>query len=459
MSSGNSGSSGKDPMGIKQSKARLSATFRTARLVAVVFGSIVFVLAVILTLISVLIFKANALMAFAGSFTVLCVTLFAFVPTKILWKMNYAMCLQEQGLWAESDELVFADIAQPLALILSGRTPDGDLQELEPKLSQVLITYIRTGEVRSAIKIAEFLHRNAEGNPYHFNTLSALYCESGRYDEGISIARNSLALLQTEGRTASPAAISACIGLAAAYVGLRDVREAHRYLTQLKDYIDASNLESSGGKNADRTDQLVRMEVGKHELDLAFYNYYLGRLKYIEGSPESEAHVNIALEVMKDDSNQRLLSLFYPELNITLADIYVARAGEDNLQRMDNLQKALAYCEIAMQFYKERTRYMGPDYQRCVSMQSWLHMKLGTAYDAGSIEKALETLRGQVEEKSPYVSNCQVLLAECLMHKGEHSKARGHLEGALATRKALYKEGDALIAEVEGMLANCPVAV
>lgn len=453
MSKGKSGSSGKDPMGIKQSKARLSATFRTARLVAVVFGSIVFVLAVILTLISALIFKANTLMAFAGSFTVLCVTLFAFVPTKTLWKMNYAMCLQEQGLWDQSDELVFADIAQPLALILSGRTPEGDLQDLEPKLSQVLITYIRTGEVRSAIKIAEFLHRSAEGNPYHFNTLSALYCESGRYDEGISIARNSLALLQTEGRTSSPAAISACIGLAAAYVGLRDVREANRYLTQLKDYVDASNLESSGGKNADRTDLLVRMEVGKHELDMAFYSYYLGRVKYIEGSPESEAHVNKALEVMKDESNQRLLSLFYPELKITLADIYIARGGQDNLQ------KALAYCEIAMQYYKERTRYMGPDYQRCVSMQAWLHMRLGTAYDIAAIDKALEVLRGQVEEKSPYVSDCQVILAQCLMQKGEHSKAREHLEGALATRKALYKDGDALIAEADGMLANCPVAV
>lgn len=437
---------------VKQSKARLGATFRTARLVAVVFGSIVFVLAVILTLISVLVFKANTLMAFAGSFTVLCVTLFAFVPTKVLWKMNYAMCLQEQGLWEQSDELVFADIAQPLALILSGRTPEGDLQGLEPKLSQVLITYIRTGDVRSAIKIAEFLHRHGEGNPYHFNTLSALYCESGRYDEGISIARNSLALLQTEGRTTSPAAISACIGLSAAYVGLRDVREANRYLAQLKEYVDASNLESSG-KNSDRTDQLVRMEVGKHELDMAFYNYYLGRAKYIEGQEDAESYVNRALEVMKEESNQRLLSLFYPELNITLADIFVARGGEDNLH------KALAACEVARQYYGERTRYHGPDYQRCVSMDCWLRMRLGTAYDAGVIEKALEELRGQVEEQSPYVSNCQVQLADCLMQKGEHGKAREHLEGALATRKALYKEGDALTLEVEEKLSACPLAV
>ncbi|MBX9696080.1 MAG: hypothetical protein K2Z81_27075 [Cyanobacteria bacterium] len=426
-------------------KAKVDAAVGTAKLLAIIFGTIGIIVAIVFTLILSLIFGLNPPIAFLGSF-VGCVIICLFVlPVKVLWRSKLAQICQGEGLWEEADQLVLADAGSSLDDILQGRVPREDNPNLPLALSQAQLIFIRKGETRKSLIISEYLSRNAptDDGSYHSNTLSAIYVEVGRYQPGLAMLNDNLHSLETSGRKNSPAYTSALLSKAHAYVSLHRVDEAQKVLQELLESIEALNKEEI----QDLGDRLVKSEVNRYEIDMAFYYNYLGKLKVVRNESDGEQVLRKSLEIMSNEHHQKLISLLYAEILLSLADLKVEQG--DYKQGEELAGATLAY-------YENKTRYKGPDYHRARATRAYARLKQGYTDISGDMNACLDKLESDYEPVHPHIATVLTWIAESLISTNDYGPARSALERALSIRKELFSATDPEITEIEELLATQP---
>lgn len=422
------------------------ATFRAARLILLVHGSLGLIAAAVLTLISVGLFHASPLFAFCGSFVACTILLFALVPVKPIWQSYYTMVCQERGLFQEADRLAFSGVRQVLDEILSGRSPrDVDI-DMRLQLSQVQLIFIRNGETLKATKVAEFLSQVKDGSndPYIDTSLASLYVEVGRYDEGFQILRRSLSGLDSDGRGSSPAAVITLISLVSGIVALHKVEEAENNLRRLKSILDGDS-EDKGGL----TDLIIRIDAARSDIDLAFYWYYLGRLLLVKGDSAALSTMEKARALMQKPENSRILTLFLPEIELAMAEAAL---------RSDDLSGASNLAQSSLKLYETTTRYRGPDYHRARIVLARAALLKGGESNLEVMEDALHHIASQYEPVHPVLAGCLVYLAESQISKNDLQAARLNLQKARDMCSKLFAENDRMTLEVERLLATVPGA-
>src|SRR5579885_3124036 len=237
-------------------RAKLKATYRTARFLLKMFGAITLLLALVMTWVLSSLFHLNIPMAFLGSIVACIVLGMVVLPVKVVWRSNLSQICQVEGPWELADELTFSEIGTALDDILSGRRPREEKPNLALALTNVKLLFIRKGEPQKALKIAEYLVENSEPGTsnyiYQKNTLACLNVEMGMYQHGMALLRAHLAHLESEERAGSPAYNSVMLGMLEAYIQQRRVDEAEMWLAKLKESIDTMH----GNTCKNHTDEL-----------------------------------------------------------------------------------------------------------------------------------------------------------------------------------------------------------
>lgn len=422
---------------LKIMNAKVTATFRTIKLISLIHGTLGLVGAGILTLIFCFLFHLDPIMAFAGSFVGCVIVCMVVLPIKPIWLSKFTTVCQERKLYDLADKLVFEGIEGSVQEILAGRRPKEESADLRLKLSQLQLLYIRKGEIRTAMKIAEYLVSTSD-SPYHDNTIATIYIEVGRFDDGIRILRQSQISLSMDGRANSPAAVTTYLGLISAELTLRKLDDAAASLKKLKEVLDGDQ------ECKQSTDRIVRSEVAKEEIDKAFYLYLLGKLQTLTGDERAAQNLEEALQIMAKESNKRIVQLLYPEIVLSLAKLSLCRG---------NFEKARSFGEQSVQLFETDTRYRGIDYHKARAIVAYAKFRQGAGSACDQLKDALKGMSAQLESNHPELATHMFWLAESQIKDNDIQSAIVNLQRAYEIRNALFGSEDQLTIEAKNMLA------
>ncbi len=423
--------------GVKVFNAKVTATYRTIRLLMMIHGTLGLVGAGVLTLIFCFLFHLDPIMAFAGSFVGCVIVCLVLLPIKPIWLSKFTSVCQERKLYDLADKLAYEGIEGSVQEILAGRKPREETPELRLKLSQLQLLYIRKGDLRTAMKIAEYMVSTAD-SPYHDNTIATMYVEVGRFEDGIRILRGSQVGLNMEGRANSPAAFTTYLGIISAELAMRKFADAEANLKKLKELLDGDQ------DCTQSTDRLVRIEVAKAEIDSAFYHYLLGRLQTLTGDESARSNLEKALKIMDKDSNKRAVQLLYPEIKLSLAKLALTRG---------DYEKARLEGEQAFQLYETETRYRGVDYHKARAIIAYAKFRQGLGSATDQLKDALKGMSAQLEDNHPELATHMFWLAENQIKENDIQSASVNLQRAYEIRNALFGPEDQLTIEARNMLA------
>ncbi|MBX9671384.1 MAG: tetratricopeptide repeat protein [Candidatus Obscuribacterales bacterium] len=422
---------------LKVWNAKVTATYRTIRLLAMIHGTVGLIGAGVLTLILCFLFHLDPLMAFAGSFVGCVIVCLSLIPIKPIWLSKFTCVCQERKLYELADKLAYEGIEGSVQEILAGRKPREETPELRLKLSQLQLLYIRKGELRTAMKIAEYMVSTAD-SPYHDNTIATMYVEVGRFEDGIRILRSSQVGLNMEGRGNSPVAVTTYLGLISAELSLRRFSAAEGSLQKLKEVLDGDQ------ECQQSTDRLVRIEVAKREIDTAFYLYLLGKLQTLTGDESAESNLTAALKIMEKESNRRAVQLLPPEIKLSLAELALAKG---------QFEKAKTEAEQALRVYETESRYRGIDYHKSRAIVAYSKFRQGLESATDQLKDALKGMSTQLEDNHPDLATHMFRLAESQIKESDIPSAIANLQRAYEIRNALFGANDQLTLEAKNMLA------
>jgi tetratricopeptide (TPR) repeat protein len=353
-----------------------------------------------------------------------------------MWFSQLCMVAQEEGCWEFADHLV-ENKAQPyLGQCMSGEYPTKPISlEADMALSQVQLLMIRKGEDRNALKLARYLYESNKENLEQTQVYGALLTCTGRFQEGITLIQQLVGKMEKNGRADSPVLNNSLTTLAKAMIDLHRFEEAQEYLTVLQNRVHKTTK-----KELSTADEVMRLQLCADELDLMFYYFYFGVYLIETGSAEADVLINSAKDLMSKPELQKKLNLMYPEILTALAKIDLLRGND---------QEAHNHAAAAMEHYKERTRYSGPEFQKTKAMLAFVSCRLGRMDAVSDLEDALNALRAELEPNHPSIADCLTMLGQVYLLTERQDDARASLEAARKIYKALFPEKDPQIEKVD----------
>jgi hypothetical protein len=442
---------GKPLSDINLLKLKIQALGMTAQLSVLTMWKLWLITATVTTVVLAGLFHLNAPVAFLGSFVGSIILCLVPVPLKTIWRSNLAMLLQQHGQWELADDMGFGDISAHLQDILEGRTPKVPPSELEIGLAQAQLTFIRRGEQRKALKVAQYLYNNQSGDSndiYDASTLGSILIGVGRYQEGIALLKANCKSLDSEDRVYSPSKVTNLLTLIHTSLELRKFDDAQDYISELKETIDCSPSQQS----TDQVDQLVRTLAVKSDIDRAFYFMYLGRFIQETGSVgDAELALQAARDIMTNEDLQKQISLLYPEILLALGYLELSRQDCPQAER---------WASEALDYYNSQTRFKGSEYHNARALLVYAQWKQGRGERAISeLEDVRQQLQSELEENHPFIAACLVQLGDCYIAEGKTDAAIDALNKALQIRQAIFSPDDVQIAEVAELINTISVAV
>lgn len=431
----------KEANSFKLARAKSKATVRTAKLLINIHGKLTFILATALTLLLAITLHLNAPLAFTGSTVGVFLVLVLCTPLKEVWKSEFSMACQQEGLWSEATRVSSEGIEDAIQEILDGKYPAVQPPDLPLKISQMQIIAIRRGEMKKAAKFVEFLCKSDDGSGHSYQTcaLGCIYIELGNYERGMQILCQSLDELQAENRNDAPASVSAQLGMFQCDLDLERIEEAERSLARLKKAMDLSA--SSAGK--DETDNWVRQDSNCKSIDKTFYAFYSAKLKFLKDDSEAELMLKEAFEYVKEPGVQQRITLLYPEMLVFHANMMLKK---------HQYEKAEKIAAQAVEHYETKTQNRGSDYIKAKRVQAYARiMKGSNAID--DLIDCLKQLQVQVYEPHPTIAISHIQIGEAFAKQDDWEKSREHWQEALKIRQRLFPEGSPGIREAEKLLA------
>ncbi len=430
---------------LKFAKAKVQATVQTVKMLFLIWGTVGLITATIFSLILSTLAGLNPPVAFLGSFVGCAIICVFFLPLKAIWRSKVAQICQSEGLWEEADQLVFEDAGSALEDILQGRLPREDTPNLFLPLGQSQLIFIRKGETRKALLVAEYLSRQGsdDDKSYQCNTLAALYIEIGRFEPGLTMLNEILRQLESEGRMNSPAYSSALLSKTQAYIDMHRGEECKSVLEKLRKTIESLKNDEI----PDFGDRLVQSEAVQYDIDLAFHYFYSGRLKDLLKEEDPEPTVRMALEIMKNESYQKVVTLLYAEILLWMAGLKV---------RQGDFKKAEGLAKETLAHYENKTRYKGPDYHRARATLAYARLKQGYSDVNGELNGCLKKLDTDYEPIHPSTATILTWIADSYVQKNDFQAAKDALERALSIRKTLFAADDTDIAQIQELLDSKP---
>ena len=426
---------------VSVAKAKQRAAWKLSVLIGTFFCKFILVGAVITSAILSFLFNLNGPILFAGSIVGFTILALVGVPFKKLWRSELFQAYQFEKLWEHARAILSESSSGEVEDILNGKSPK-NCDELV--LGQAIIYWIRKGDLRKSLLLSEYLseYRAAQSTgspePYRCDTRSALYMELGKYHDGQALALSWLAQLEADGRSRSGAYINSLLALIDGYEALRRRTDAEKMLNRLREVVE-------GAAPEDVTEALLRRQTGP-EIEWSFYWLCLGRLHLLKGDfDQAEIDLNRARTLMSRDRNNKLLTLLYPEILLTIAELCVSR---------NRLLEAEQWIEETMEYYHSRTCYEGLDYMYGKALLQYVLIKQGKACSANDIEAALNWFQEQLEPLHPKTASCLVYLGEFQRVQGEVDQARVSWERSLKMRQELFGKTDELVGEVEELLSS-----
>ncbi len=431
---------------IKLARAKTKATISTIRLLVLLRGSFALVVAGSMTLLLVSLFHLNAPLTFAGSLFGMLALTFSSKSIRLIWASKLASACQEEGLWNIADDMASEGIEDAMASILAGRYPQTTGPELVLKVSQLQMISIRKGDLKTALKYSEFLYRESNDDPKNrgcqASSLACCCIELGDYNRGFELLAQSLDNLEQDGRSDSPAFITALLGMVRGSLDLERIVESEKYLHRLKEVIAFCHSKSS----SDRLDEFVKQEVSARKIEPTFAAYFSARLKDLKGDPESELEILAALDMVKDPDVMKKVTLLYPEMIGFHAHLMLKKNALDQAEKL---------CRQAIGHYETKTVNKGNEYIKTKRLLAYIGIKKG-ANKVLELENLLEETQKGVFEPHPNVATANLQLGEAYAKAGESEKARACLSQCLKIRQALFPESSPGIREVEDQLAKLP---
>jgi hypothetical protein len=251
------------------------ATKQTAKLFLLTWGWALFIAAGVIALVLSSKFNFNMPLAFAGSLVGLFFVAGAVLPTKRVWRAFLAHACQEERLWDIADQLAFDDAGSALDDILSGRYPQNAHPNLDLALHEVLLIFIRKGEVRRAIRVAQYIveedKREEVGDEWHSAStiLAGLYADIGRFQVALAMCRAGLVDVESSGSAWSSSRITYLMVMTQVHIDLHQIPESKKWLKSVKRDIDSRRTAVIDNK----LDHFVYETVhsGRSEVDHAYF--------------------------------------------------------------------------------------------------------------------------------------------------------------------------------------------
>lgn len=422
---------------VKVAKAKQRAAWKLAVLIGTFFCKFILVGAVITSAILSFLFNLNGPILFAGSIVGFTILALVGVPFKKLWKSELFQAYQFEKLWEYARATLSESSSGEVEDILEGKSPKSCDKLV---LGQEILYWIRKGDLRKCLLLSEHLAQQSDDspNPYGSDARSALYMELGKYHDGQALALSWLAQLEADGRSRSGAYINSLLALIDGYEALRRRTDAEKMLNRLREVVE-------GAAPEDMTEALLRRQTGP-EIEWSFYWLCLGRLHVLKGDFENaEIDLNKARTLMSHDRNNKVLTLLYPEILLTIAELYVSR---------NRFVEAEQLIKETIEYYHSRTSYEGLDYMYGKALLQYVLIKQGKACSENDIEAALSWFQEQLEPLHPKTAACLVYLGEFQRVQGEVDQARVSWERSLKMRQELFGKTDALVGEVEELLSS-----
>ncbi len=421
-------------------KAKLKATFRSARLLVLLYGSVGLVGCVVVTMLLCGWLHLNPYATFAGSvvsFVILAVTV---LPMKSVWKSKLIMAYQEEHLFDLANELGFKDIGKQVAEILDDKHPIvvSDLDHFILRITDLRLLFIRQGQMRKARRLSQYLCRQQPDHSYHVSCLASINNALGYFDEAIELALKNIDNLSSDVRTASPSAATSYLCLISTNLDLHRTAEAEKWLDKLKQLVETKD--HSTESNIDR---IVRIECNTTEVDAAFYSLYLGRFQMLAKQTGARENIMKAEKFMSIEENQKRLQLLYPFIMLSLGQLSM---------REGDYKAALAKFAEATKLY-EATPFRGPDYHESCAFAAYCKWKNSGSNVVDQIASSIRFLEDEVQPNHPRLAMLLVLLGEAQMRLNA-VKAKEAYEKAHAIYSTQYPAGDSDTRDLEERLAS-----
>ncbi len=436
----------KETNAFKMARAKSNATAKTLKLVISIHGKLTIVLATILTLLLVTTLHLNAPLAFAGSTFGVFLVLLLCTPLKEVWRSEFSMACQQEGLWGEATRVSSEGIEEAIQQILAGKYPQVQTPDLALKISQMQIIAIRKGEMKKAAKFVEFLCKQSDddsGRSYQTGTLGCIYIDLGNYERGMQMLCQNLDELEAENRNDAPACVSALLGLLQGALDLERIEEAEKWLLRLKKAIDLSA--TSTGK--DETDRWVKQDSNCKSIDKTFYAFYSAKLKLLKDDPEAELHLKEAFEFVQEPGVQQRVTLLYPEMLVFQANMMLKKS---------DFTKAEKIAKQAVEHYEVKTQNRGSDYIKAKRTLAYARLMDGSTDELGNLVECLKQLQAHLYELHPSIAISHIQIGEAFAKQGHWEKSREHWQESLKIRQRLCPEGSPGIREAEKLLAKLP---
>ncbi len=422
-------------------KAKLKATFRSARLLVLLYGSVGLVGCVVATMLLCGWLHLNPYATFAGSVVSFVILGVAVLPMKTVWKSKLIMAYQEEHLFDLANELGFKDIGKQVAEILDDKHPVvvSDLDHFMLIITDLRLLFIRQGQMRKARKLSQYLCRQQPDNSYHVSCLASINAGIGYFEEALELALKNIDKLNADVRTASPSVTTSYLCLISTNLYLHRTAEAEKWLDKLKELVEAKD-HSTAESNIDR---IVRIECKSTEFDAAFYALSLGKFQMLAKQKGARENMMKAEKIMSIEENQKRLQLFYPSIMMNL--------GQLSMQE-GNYKVALAKFEEAINLY-EATPFRGPDYHESCAFAAYCKWKNSGSNVVEQIASAIRFLEDEVQPNHPRLAKLLVLLGEAQMRLNP-VKAKEAYEKAHAIYAKQYPAGDPDTCDLEQRLIS-----
>jgi tetratricopeptide (TPR) repeat protein len=431
-------------------KLKALAAFHTAKMYMLLLGRANLIISAIVCAVLSLLFHLNAPICFVGSFIAICVIFACSEAAKLVWKGNLSSLYQQEKLWDLAEQLFSADVDDAVKSIMENKPPKEMPISLALGLAQKVLLLSRQGESEESIKITEFIMDRAQDESEkraHCNSLAAQYVATGRYQDGIRLYQTLFVQEKAKGEEATSATIGPPVGLCEAYLDVHQFSDAERVLGQLKEEVDRL----ANKKHVDLADDMVREASGGADTEKSFYWLYTGKFKTLTDAEDAESALQAAFELANKDHVKKCMTLLIPDVQYSMA----LRA-----LRRNRLGEAIEYARQAVDHYDQHTRYRGRDYWLVKALLSYATFKSGSREGAAQqLQECVTQLKKFLVPNHPAIATTLAYLGETLVADGDKDGARSAFEQALAIRRALYRSGDADIAELEQQISSiAPVA-